>query len=246
MPKPTPAVEVIPAPQDLTAEEQEAVSLLLSASGQMDDAIPDDIDGPTLWFNLQSCCKALSAHRRNISTLKPLIGRMLIVLQNNPTIYQHYGFATFDAFVTNGLRDLMGVPRSEAYSAKRLAEHFPSLSIPECQAVGYGKLSFLSKFTSEEKPECNRWLALAQSNSLDVLKDIAANKGILPREESDFVTYTVVMNKGTREMIEAFVTDPSIQSYVGSDNPAKIIEMACAEAEATWRAHSMYKARAPA
>ena len=94
MPKTAPA-EVIPAPQDLSPEESEAVGLLLASGGQLDEAIPDEFDGPTLWFNLQACCKALSVHRRNISTLKPLIGRMLIILQNNPSILKHYGYNTF-------------------------------------------------------------------------------------------------------------------------------------------------------
>lgn len=241
MPKPKPALEVIPAPTELTSEEQEAVSLLLSSAGQLDEAVPDDIDGPSLWFNLQACCKALSVHRRNISTLKPLIGRMLIVLQNNPSIYQHYKYPTFDDFVSRGLRDLLGVPRSEAYAAKRLVEHFPSLSVEDCQTLTYSKLSFISKFTDESKPEANNWLALAQNNSLDVLKDIAANKGILPREESDFVTLTIIMNKGQRDQWDAFVSDPSIQSHVGSDNPARILEMLIAETEPEWRTSGMYR-----
>jgi len=240
MPKPKPALEVIPSP-DLTQEESEAVSLLLSAAGQLDEAVPDDIDGPSLWFNLQACCKALSVHRRSISTLKPLIGRMLIVLQNNPTIYQHYQYPTFDDFVSRGLRDLLGVPRSEAYAAKRLVEHFPSLSVDDCQKITYSKLSFISKFTDESKPEANKWLARAQVHTLDQLKDIAANEDIIPREESDFVSYSVVMTVAQRKQIESFFSDKSIQSYVGSSNPADIIEMACAEAEATWRAQTMYK-----
>lgn len=242
---PKPAVEVIPPPpQDLSQEESDAVSLLLSAAGQLDEAVPDDIDGPSLWFNLQACCKALSVHRRNISTLKPLIGRMLIVLQNNPSIYQQYQYPTFDDFVSRGLRDLLGVPRSEAYAAKRLVEHFPSLSVEDCQTITYSKLSFISKFTDESKPEANKWLALAQHNSLDALKDIAANKGILSREESDFVTLTLVLNKGQRDMWDAFVSDPSIQAYVGSDNPGKILEMMIAETEAEWLSRGMYKQEA--
>lgn len=226
---------------DLTPEENEAVALLLASGGQLDEAIPDEIDGPTLWFNLQACCKALSVHRRNISTLKPLIGRMLIILQDNPSILKHYGYQTFDGFVSKGLRDLLGMPRSEAYAATRLVKKFPSLSVEECAAVTYSKLSFISKFTDETQPDANKWLTLAQNNSLDVLKDIAANKGIISREDSDFVTYSVVMTRGQRDILDAFLTDPSIQASVGTDNPGIILEMMVADCEAGWRVRNMYK-----
>lgn len=214
---------------ELSPNDQTIVASLLASGSAMEYAIPDNIGEGPLWETLEACCRALSVYRKRIGVLKPLIGRILIVCRNRPEIWQAKGYKNYDDFITNWTKDVVGIARSEAYACRNLAEKFPSLSIQDVQDVGYSKLSYLSTKTGEHDPKVNDWIKAAQEHTLDELKDIFANKGIEPRDESDLCNISFITTKAIKTRLLEFMTDPRVQAYCQTENYGKIIEFMMAE-----------------
>lgn len=226
----------------LTSDEQVLVDSLLTSRAQVCEVLPDDMKGDDVWKILTACTKSLVVYRKSISTLKPVIGRLLVIAQNNPTIYRERGYVTFDDFCSRGLYELLGVPRSEAYQAKRLVEKWPSLSMEDFQRVSYSKLIEISKFTSESEVDSNKWLEAAQTNTLDGLRDQIAQKKGIPREDLDMVTVTVVVSKKDRDFWNEVSKSPKVHGVVGSESAGRIFMNAM---DALWaHVHSVETAEA--
>ncbi len=234
----TPAPQLLPL-SDLLPEEAQAVQALLSSKAQLSEAIPDEIPADDLWKTLTACCKSLSACRHAVSQLKPAIGRLLLILQDRPEIYKAHGYSNYDDLMTRGMRDILGVPRSEAYAAVRLVQKWPSLGLSDFKACTYSKIMEISKYTDESQPSAQKWLTAAQTHTLDELRDLAANNGILPRADADFASITILTTKSVKDSWTEFHNDPQVRAYVGSDDPGTILEMALAEARAFWLSQAM-------
>lgn len=214
---------------ELTTTDQKIIASLLASGSAVEDVIPEDIAEGPLWQTLEACCRALSVYRKRIGVLKPLIGRILIVCRNRPEIWQAKGYRNYDDFITNWTKDVIGITRSEAYASRNLAEKFPSLSIQDVQDVGYSKLAYLATKTGEDDPKVNDWIKAAQEHTLDELKDIFANKGIEPRDESDLCNLSFITTKAIKNRAIEFFKDPRVQAYCGTENYGKIFEFMMAE-----------------
>ncbi len=224
---------------DLSASDKAIVDQFLDSREQLTDLVPDAIDPATLWTGLSACCRSLALNRRTASLLKIVIGRMLVVLRDRPEVYQNLGYRTFDDFITRGMPELFGIPRSEAYAARTLVEKWPSLSAEQIKLVSYSKLALISKVVDEKSSNANMYLKAAQEHTLDQLKDILANNGVLPREDSDFATITILTTKGIKKMWTDAVSDPQIRAYCQTDDPGVILECLLSETLCEWRSRML-------
>ena len=228
------SLTVLQSSVELTPAESQIVADLVGAQNQLAEVIPDDIDGEKLWRWLGACCKSIAMYRRSMSSLKVIVGRMLVVLKDRPEKYRELGYETFNQFMTVGMPTLFGIPRSEAFASIALVEKWPSLTPEQVKKVSYTKLSLISKFTNEASADANVWLQTAQENSLDKLKDICANSGVLPREESDIVEISLITTKGIKDQWIEFINNPEVKATCGTDNPGEILSMAIGECMAEW------------
>ena len=105
---------------ELSASDKKVVEQFLKSKEQLTDLIPDTMDDQELWRSLAACCKSLSSYRKSASVLKVIVGRLLVVLQDRPEVYQKLSYRTYDDFLTRGMPELFGIPRSEAYAARAL------------------------------------------------------------------------------------------------------------------------------
>ena len=226
---------------ELSSSDKEVVEQFLRSKEQLTDLIPDTMDSQELWRSLAACCKSLSIYRKSASVLKVIVGRLLVVLQDRPEVYQKLSYRNFDDFLTRGMPELFGIPRSEAYAARALIAKWPSLSSEQIKQVSYSKISLISQFTHEGDVNANKFLQAAQTLTLDKLKDYCANQGMLPREESDLAEISLLTTKGIKDQWLEFSSDPHIQAFVGTDNPGEILSMAIAEVSADWMSRAMHK-----
>lgn len=219
----------MPAELALTHSESTALAVVLG-----DDSTPDSISPEIALDALSAACKRLVAAKRMTSSLKLAIGKSLLVIQDHPELWSDRGYKTFDDFLTRGVYDLMSLPRSEAYQAKRLAEKWPHLSSDEAESITFSKLCLISKVTREDSPDSGRWLELAKSNSIDELKDVMANGGQVPREETDLSAITILCPIGLKRRWKKFTETPEVINYVGHPSAAAILDAMLGEVEVEW------------
>jgi len=90
--------------------------------------------------------------------LKPIIGRILLTVQERKLYKTHYN--NFTAFLMDRVVAGMGLGRSNAFDALRIAKAFPSLSNEEYMRIGASRLLIAAKVTDE-----------TEANYKDVLKE---------------------------------------------------------------------------
>lgn len=218
---------------ELTKEEVKIVDAIMLSKDNIAHVIPDGSNPDALWNTLGACSKALKAYQNAASIMKLIVGRLLVIVKENPSLW-HGKFDGYDDFVVNYVEKVLGVPRSEAYAARRVIEKWPSLTMDEIRQVKFGKLSYLCTITDETQPDSNKWLEAAQAHTLNELKDMAANNGIMPREDSDLASINIVTSLAVKRQWEEFIGRPEIQAYVGSEGPGRILEALMSECEVEW------------
>src|ERR1035437_49845 len=116
----------------LNLEERAILAELLAPSRSVEEIIPRGIASDTVWSYLQVSCKARMRVRDLTAQLKPLIGRLLVLVKEYPNLYQGKDgmdpatgavkvMRTFEDFVAYGLPAAIGISRAESYAAQRIA-----------------------------------------------------------------------------------------------------------------------------
>lgn len=216
----------------LTDEEKTLLSAVVQPGIQVEDI--EYMQGDNLWGALSVCIRAYSTVKRAQGHLKPVLGKLLIALEAFPDLLAKHGFKSYDDFLTRGAPSILGLPRSEAYRAKRLAATWPNLTPEEFGDIGEGKLYDLSKFTNSEDPKAKDWIELAKNSTRDELRDKIVQSGnatigdMLPAQVS-FIT-TVDLKKYFHD----YVTNPQVIAHVGTSDVGSIMSAAFMEAASSW------------
>lgn len=98
--------------------------------------------------------------------LKPLIGRMLLEIQNRELFKPHFEF--FTDFIDERVCKQMGFKRSTAFEALKIARKFPSLTAEEYEKRGASRLLLAAKHGLDESmPETKKTLDRWQKMTVD-------------------------------------------------------------------------------
>lgn len=226
----------------LTTEERELLTTLLSSDDRTDVAIPKDIAAGDLWMTLELCCRVFIRVRKASAQLKLLIGRALIIIQENPEIYKARGFRSFDDFMTreDGLPGFTGISRSELYKTKTVADTFPtSVSLGDARDLGVTKLSLLAQVTREGNSDSKEWVERAKKLTIPELKTaIYRSNQQIEEGDLDLDTIQITVTMTQKQAIEQFLGDPEIHAYNESKMPGVIIMNAIAELGEQWKSQA--------
>lgn len=217
----------------LSEQERELLSLVVQPDSLV-EKVADNLTDEQLWMAISVCVRAYSTVKRAQGQLKPVLGKLLIVLESHPEVYKSHGFLTYDDFLTRGAPSLLGLPRSEAYRAKRLATAWPNLSPADHSELGEGKLYLLSRITNSEDPKSSKWLDLARSSTKDELIDMIAQAGKAPKETLLPAVITIQTTLEIKQHWNAFISSPQVHSIVGSENAGSILSAVLAEVASSW------------
>ena len=100
----------------LALDEQALLQEWLAPDTQMlTIVIPPDVDQDRLWRQLEVCCKANKRVEVIRAQLRPLLGKMLIAIQDLPTFYESRGYQTYEEFLDKVIDGRFGLSRSVAY-----------------------------------------------------------------------------------------------------------------------------------
>ena len=234
------STDLVPTSQILgeqfTANEAELLRSILDEESSLTLVIPDHMDPTVLWDSLEVCTKLSRTIQHASDKVKPLIGRMLIVVQDYPQLYQTKGYETYDKFLSYGVPELFGVSRSEAYSCKRIAERFPDLSTREFREIGVSKLQVATRAVVEN-PNCReKVLDKAREMSLPEFKSYVAK--LTGSEPSDFSggLVEIYCTETVKKAWEAFRQNKYIRAYVGSESDGEILSAMIQECSVEWMA----------
>jgi hypothetical protein len=111
----------------LNAEEHALIRELLRPGASIEAVIPQDADPDTLWHTLDACVRGLGLLEVRICRLKPIIGRILVMFEEKPSLYKELGYDTFGEFMRRGVYDTLGLHKTSAYEARFVAKDWPQV-----------------------------------------------------------------------------------------------------------------------
>lgn len=221
--------------ESLADSEKALLSALLSDDTlSVDIIIPKDVDQSTLEQALSVCSKVHGKMIKANMRLKPIIGRLLTVIQENPSIHEAMGYKSFDRFVTEKVPELTGMVRAEAYGCKRIVETFPSITIKDFNDIGYVNLLTLSGITSDGAPSRDKWFDAARNSTIEQLKAKAAEDGLIDPNDTEVAKISIVTSKTIASLWKQFSRDKKVQAFVGSKDPGHILEALISECYIEW------------
>jgi len=232
------------AEQELTTEEQSLVRGLLDPEATLEIAVPDTVNADDFWNSLGVCCKAMKVMRRMTERLRPVIGRMLLVAQKNPDIYTGKGYATFESFITDGVCEHLGLSRSDAYEAKRIAEHWPGLTPEEYAEVGSVKMTMITRVTNGTSKLGRKLIEQAKGLSVKDFRRILETRGLVSRGEFQGAVIVINTNQEIARHWTEFAGTAEIQAYCGTADHGLILKHMMEECS-SWLAEGGREANIP-
>ena len=240
----------------LTDDERTMLSALLSPNQNVEEIIPDSTDPDTLWSYLSVSCKALMRVRDLTAQLRPLIGRILLLVKQYPDLYQGREgmnpetgekkvMLNFEDFILYGLPAAIGMSRAGAYLAQKIALRFPELPLSKYSQIGATKMQSLTQlpFGENGKPpkDIDRWIETAADPrvTFQAFREMVANRTLQDPGDLEMSSVVVNMTKAQRELWRRYKTDRTMQQYAESTAEGRILEVLMIEAEPEWRAAVM-------
>jgi hypothetical protein len=217
-------------------EEQALLDALTDPRNVVTVVIPDTIETPELMSNLRLCCGVWSHLEKVQRKISPLIGRILMILHDNPERYQSLGYKDFKDFIVRFVETEMGCSHSSAYQAMRLVRIFPDLPLNVWEELGSRNIHILSKFTKDTDPSFPKYLAAArQINKPSAFLEWAANKNLIQKGEGLYTRAVIInMTIPLSDAWKKFKRDGRVHSITGSEADGVIFESMLAECSASW------------
>ena len=228
----------------LLPEERVILTALLSKNDRVDLAIPDNMNSQDLWDALQICSRVFVRVRRASGQLKLLIGRALVVIQNNPSIYEEKGFRSFDAFIsddTRGLPFITGISRSELFKAKSTALGLgPTVSLSDIQEIGFGKAQMIAGASEPGSKMQQRLIEKAKKITIPQLREqIAVNNIVETKNDLEWDVFQIPVTKTQKKFFEDFFSNPRVRAFCETTSYGVIMERMIAEVQEDWNVRVM-------
>lgn len=186
--------------------------------------IPEDAKLGDIEKTLQLAITGYKRLAEASERLKPIIGRILLVVQERKLWKPEY--KNFTEFIDKKVVEEMGLGRSNAFDALRIARAFPTMSNDEYQRYGASRLLEASKITDEAQDNYKDVLMNASKITLDEFKQFVKAQ----RPSNRPVTFTVSVRvtpevKGKWQgLVEAFEGTPGelfaqmVDTYIAKIN----------------------------
>lgn len=218
--------------------DNDSVRILFESRESIGVLIPDDIAPDVLWKNLGACCRVMGVGKDVIAKAKPLIGRMLVVIQRYPDLFTTQGYRTFDDFMGRGMGELFGIPRSEAFQLKQIATVLPNLDPERCVQLGTTKVSMIAAVVAENNfgPEMQEKLLQMAGNGKTIvtLRQELEDKNFTGVGSLDYQSLNIVVNRAAKERLEEFLDMEEVAAYCGTSNKGTILTKMIEECSGEW------------
>jgi hypothetical protein len=220
-------------------EKKFMIELSKSKDATIEVIIPTDID-PKEWdFSTSMVCRALYRAETQESTLKPILGRLLLIAKENPAIYAESGCETFDAFLEKEITGKWGFKRASCYEFIRNAEFSirAKLTSDDLKEIGRVKMRTLTKLIPKGKEGQKRSLEViekAKELPIAEFEEWAEKKHHVDRGSASGAYIKIPCNKAILKRWEKFSANADVQAVCKSGNPGEILDCMMAECKSSW------------
>jgi hypothetical protein len=209
----------------LTSQEHKLLENFLEPTAELQVLIPhspEDLD--IAWDQLSVCLRTMAYAERVSTMLKPVIGRFLMIAQENPEFYLRKGFPNYDKFLTNYVTPLLGLKRSALYECRMIAKNLPDLTSQEYYALGPTKAKDLAAVTKSSNSDFPELMKTANDMTVMEFKKFLEEKKLREAGETIPVVIVIQANEKVEKMWKEFIGMPEVHSKVGTENPGTILE----------------------
>jgi hypothetical protein len=220
----------------LNEREHALLKELLRPGASIEAVIPADAPPSDLWKTLDACVRGLGLLEARICRLKPIIGRILVMFENKPSLYKDLGYETYSDFMKQGVYEKLGLHRTSAYEGKMVAQSWPQIT-PDRYAgkLGPKKMGIIAKTgITGRSSNAEMILQTAESMSVRQFQAYVEQRGMLAHGEANGATFTIQTNLNRYALFKAFFADGRIQSVAGSKDADIIMECVIQEIYNEW------------
>lgn len=235
-------------PTPIFSEEQQAIwSTLVSSNKSSIELIPDDLSPTNVWAYLQVVTIGLKRAQQAVSRLKPYFGRILLLVQKHPHLYEQIGYQSFNDFMSRGVDELFGISRPEAFNCLRIAEVLPTLNSDTMENLGFSKLNLVASAvrlqtnsgSTIEMREAKKdfWVKAAQEATVKALRaQVETARALDPGDLGPSESVVIFVTSEVKKRWKEFTADTSIRGYCNTDEPGEIFARLLDECSTEWMA----------
>jgi hypothetical protein len=214
-----------------SAQEQEVLRSLLKSGKSIELTIPDNLDAREIGSYLRHSFSMLGKAEIARDKMKAVIGRLLVLAQKNPEVWQKQGFDTHEDMIQD-LKKKYKISRSTMFEIRSCTKAYPRLTLEQVAAVGSENLKVLSKFSTQDNSDAPKLLKWATENTTEKLKELLVKKGYLGEGEAEGASITITGSLAEIKELREYLGREDLQSYAGKG--IAMILAALNEAEAEW------------
>lgn len=215
--------------------EHSLLKELLRPGASIEAVIPEDAAPEELWHTLDACVRGLGALEARVTRLKPIIGKILVMFENRPSLYKELGYDTYSDFMQRGVYDRLGLHRTSAYEGKLAARDWPQLTPDRYTKVGTKNLNVLAKAgITGRNSNAEAFLSTAENMTHGQFKEYMTQRQLISPGEADGVTFYITTNRNRLALFNAFFNDSRVRSVCGSKVKDEILEHAIQEVFDEW------------
>lgn len=218
----------------LNREEHELLKELLRPGALIESIIPENALPTELWHMLATCVRGHRLLEARMLRLRPIIGRILVIFENKPSLYKALGYETYTDFMRRGVYDTLGLHHTSAWEGRLVARDWPQLTPDRYAQIGPKKVAILSKFMTGRSPNADAMLDVAQPMRVREFREYATQRGLISEGECDGATIVITTNRMVAARWKEFASDGRIHSVVGSKDHGQILEAVLQEVSNEW------------
>lgn len=202
--------------------------------GRVDVIVPARMDHAVLFDQVKLCARAITHIEQRTVTVVLLLGRLLWVIQENPSFYRNRGYRSLKDFALNELCEKLGMGKTKLYDSLDIAKKWHKMRQEDLAAVGISKLRVLSKFTDQDAPSVHKFLREAKKRTYLELKEWAAEQGLIEAGGDHKELITIRASGAIAQEWGEFSTHEKVHIECESDDPGQILKALMAEFRGTY------------
>lgn len=218
----------------LPTAEVRLIKAVLNSDADVSLVIPDTVTPVQLMEQLQVLCGAARELEFTRDKLLPVIGRLMLLCQENPETYLGAGYVDWKDFKLRGIQDKFGLSRTSAYFAMQTAKQWSRLTIKEYGEIGRAKMSVLNAIGSQNGMSSRSLVNKAKALSSREFREWAISTGRLERGEDKGAFISIPCSGALKTRWERMLRTPAVIAAVESDSPARILEAMMEEFASVW------------
>ena len=228
-----PANLAVIAKRKVTPEEIKLLSELTKPNAKIEVSVSGEITLKDWKDTTGVVCRALVRAQMQGQKLFPVLGRLLVIAEENTAIWE--GYESFKKFLAAEIEEKFGISVSSAYETLHVAKRLPHLQVGQVESIPRRNMRVYLQAVpvgSEKNKESVALMEKAAELPEKEFREHCENLKLIEKGETagEYVKYGT--NKARGKKIRAWYADPRVQAKCGSAREDIITEFMIAECSA--------------